>query len=293
MAKDRRLWLLAAAAAIALIVWIAAAVPSRPSMQITFFDVGDGLCTLIRTPSGKTLIMDCGTSSWRDSSSIGQKLIVPYLRSQGINSIDAIVLSHPHSDHLSGIPGLLRAEPISLVMDGGQDEQSAEYAAYLRSVRRSHARYRRLRCGQTIDMGDGVTARIIGPPPDPANAEANDRCVVLRVTFGRVALLLDADAGDEEEAEIMASGANVRAQVLQVGHHGSARATSAEWLSAVRPSVAVISCSSHSRYGFPSRKVLDRLASFGARTYTTGGSGAVTITTDGSSVNVSTFRPAR
>jgi competence protein ComEC len=291
LARDKRVWVICAAVAVAVIACISAMIPSRPTMRVTFFDVGDGLCMLIRTPSGKTLIMDCGTSSWRDSSSVGKKLVVPYLQSQGISSIDAVVLSHPHSDHLSGIPGLLRAEPTSLVMDSGQDKQSPEYIAFLSAVRRSHARYRKLRCGQTIDMGDGVMARVVGPPSDPENGDTNDNCVVLRVTFGRTAVVLEADAGDDEEAEIISSGANLRAQVLQVGHHGSARSTSPEWLSAVRPSVGVISCSNHSRYGFPSKKVLDRLASFGVRTYTTGESGAVTVTTDGSSVNVSTFRP--
>lgn len=291
MARDKRVLILGVIAAVALVVWITALLPGPRTMQVTFFDVGDGLCTLIRTPSGRTLIVDCGTSSWRDPSDVGHKLIAPYLQSQGLSSIDALVLSHPHLDHLSGIPGLLRAEPASLVMDAGEEEQSSEYSAFRRAIRNCHARYRKLKCGQTIDMGDGVTAQVIGPPSGADYPNGNDRSVVLRVAFGRVAVLLEADAGEEAETEMVASGAKLRAQVLQVGHHGSALSTSPQWLSAVKPSIAVISCSSHSRYGFPSRKVLDRLASCGARTYTTGRSGAVTITTDGASVRVSTVRP--
>ena len=290
MARDKRLLILWGVSAIALIVWIAALIPVRPTMQVTFFDVGDGLCTLIRTPSGRTLMMDCGTSSWRRPSDVGRKLIAPYLQSQGLSKIDALVLSHPHSDHLSGIPGLLRSEPAVLVMDTGETEQSSEYRTFLRAVRACHARYRKLRCGQTIDMGDGVTAQVIGPPRNAGYDDANDRSVVLRVVFGRVAMLLASDAGEDTEAEMVASGAKLRAQVLQVGHHGSAHSTSPQWLSVVRPSIAVISCSGRSRYGFPSRKVLDRLASCGARTYTTGQSGAVTVTTDGTSVRVCTVR---
>lgn len=292
MRRDKRVLLLAAVAAVALIAWTFVLVPGPRTMQVTFFDVGDGLCALIRTPSGRTLMFDCGTSSWRDPSSVGSKLIAPYLQSQGVSSIDALILSHPHSDHLSGIPGLLRTEPARLVMDAGEEQPSAEYRVFLRAVRTCHAHYRKLRCGQTIDMGDGVIARVVGPVSGSACSDTNDESLVLKVSFGRVGVLLEGDAGAEAEDEMIASGARLGAQVLQVGHHGSARSTSPEWLSAVRPNVAVISCSRHSRYGFPSQKVLDRLSSCGARTYTTGRTGAVTITTDGTNVLVSTIRQA-
>ncbi len=293
MVRDRRVWILWAAALVALLVWLSVAVSRRPTMRVTFLDVGDGQCTVIRTPSGRTLMVDCGTSSWRNPASVGSKLAVPYLQSQGINKIDVLVLTHPHSDHMSGIPGILRRLRTDLVLDTGEKERTPDYSRYKRAIKASGARYRHLRYGQEISMGDGVVARVVGPLPDTACQDANDRCAVLRVSFGKVAILLAADAGTEAEAEMIASGVELHAQVLQVGHHGSARSTSPEWLCAVEPSVAVIPCSSRSRYGFPSRRVMDRLASFGVRTYTTGRSGAVTVVTDGTNVQVSPFRGSR
>ena len=276
--------------ALAVVVWLIALLPRPRTMNVTFFDVGDGLCTLVRTPSGRTLVVDCGTSSWRNTSSVGPRLVAQYLQSQGISSIDALILTHPHSDHLSGIPGLLRLEPARLVMDAGDGGRTTEYWAFVRARRACRARYRRLTRGQTLDMGDGVTAHVLSPAPDSSFADDNDQSIVLRIRYGGTSVLLEGDAGEEAEKRMIASDANLRAQVLQVGHHGSAHSTTPQWLSRVRPSVAIISCSSRSRYGFPSRRVLDRLTSCGVRTYTTARSGAVTVTTDGASIRVGTFR---
>lgn len=293
MVRDKRLLLMGLLALAAAAALLSALAPGQPTMQVTFFDVGDGQCTLVRTPGGRTMVVDCGTSSWRNPSSVGKKLLAPYLRSQGVNEIDALVLSHPHSDHMSGFEGLLSVHPARLVMDAVYEDRTPEYKQFIRAVRKCDARYRKLKCGQKINMGDGVVVEVIGPVRTHEYEDENDRSVVLRLVFGRTAMLLAADAGEEAESDMIDSGVDLRAQVLQVGHHGSAGSTSPEWLCAVKPSIAVISCSKRSRYGFPSTRVLDRLASFDVRTYTTGEAGAVTVTSDGNSVRVSTMRPAR
>lgn len=290
MLRDKRTQVLAVAILIAIAAWTGVLLPARRSLEITFLDVGDGLCTIMRTPSGRTLVMDCGTSSWRDSASIGRKLAVPYLQSLGLDAVDVVVLSHPHSDHDSGLPGLMKLEPARLVLDIGAKRGAPEYKAFLATVRSSHARYRKARRGQVLDLGDGVRAEILNPSPDADFADLNNESMVLRVTYRHAAILLAADAGEAAERAILDSGANVRAQVLQVGHHGSKSATSPQWLAAVRPRIAIISCARYSHYGFPSRQTTTRLSSCGARTYVTGRCGAVTVVTDGSSISVDTFR---
>lgn len=289
MFKDKRTRLMGIAAIAVVVVWIGAVLPGPSTLSVTFFDMGDGECTLIRTPSGRTMVIDCGTSSWRDASSVGSKLIVPYLQSLGVDSIDVAVLTHPHSDHLSGFAGLLKTEPARLVIDSGLRQESPEYYAFLKAIRTSHASYRKLRRGQIIDMGDGVTARVLSPR-EASYQDPNDDSIVLRLTYKHVAILLSADATEKAESDMLASKMNLQAQVLEVGHHGSRDATSPEWLAAVKPRIAVISCAAHSRYGFPSTEVLRRLSSCEARTYVTGQCGAVTVTTDGSSIHVGTFR---
>lgn len=293
MLRDRRTQILSIAALVAVLAWSGVLAPSSRTLQVTFLDVGDGLCTILRTPTGRTLVMDCGTSSWRNSASVGKTLAAPYLRSLGLDAVDVVVLSHPHSDHECGLPGLMKLEPPRMVLDIGPKWRSKEHKEFLRAVRSCGAKYRIARRGQTLDLGDGVKATILNPSPEADPADLNEESIVMRVTYKRVAIMLDADAGSTAEKDILDSGANVRAQVLQVGHHGSDSATSAEWLAAVRPKVAIISCARRSQYHFPSRRVTGRLASCGARTYVTGRSGAVTVTTDGASVRVSPFRSIR
>lgn len=289
MLASRQRLALFGAAAIAAIVWLMAFVPVRPTLRLTFFDVGDGACALIRTPSGKAVVVDCGTSSWRSPGSVGSKLIAPYLQSQGLDGIDAAVITHPHADHVSGFPALLKREPAEVVLDNGLGHISAEFRPILQAMKRSHARYRRLRRGQSVHTGDGVVLTVVGPT-ETSHEDPNENSLVLRLTYKRVAVLFSGDATRDSEAEILTSKPNLRAQVLVVGHHGSRDSTSPAWLAAVRPRIAVISCASRSRYGFPSREITRRLAAFGARTYVTGRCGAVTITSDGSTINVSSFK---
>lgn len=294
MLHDNRVRVIGIAALAAVALWLSVLVGAPRDLQVTFLDVGDGLCAVVRTPAGRALVMDCGTSSWGDhNDAVGSKLVAPYLQRLGLNSIDVAVLSHPHIDHDVGFAGLFKSIPANLVLDCGAECANPEYKAFLAAVRKTRARFRIARRGQVIDMGDGVRAHILNPPPDARYPSLNDRSIALRITYKKVALLLTADASEAAEQEMLNAGLNVRAQVLQVGHHGSRQASSPVWLAAVRPRIAVISCARRSQYHFPSRMVLDRLRACGARTYVTGRCGAVTITTDGEAIRVDTVRNAQ
>lgn len=289
--KGWRIVLVAAIAAMA--IWFYAFLSGERDLSVTFLDVGEGACTVIRTPSGRTVVVDCGTSSWRKPESVGEKLVAPYLQGIGVDTIDVAILTHPHADHVSGYAGLLSAKPARVVIDIGEKHASPHYTAFLKSVKRCGATYRVARAGQVIDMRDGVLLRVLSPDPARAESDLNESSIVLRVTFGRTAFLLAADAGDEAERSILAGGAEVAAQVLQVGHHGSASSTSPEWLAAVKPKLAVISCGRRNVYGHPSRETTDRLRAFGVRTYRTDIHGAVEFRTNGEAISVRTFRRPR
>lgn len=286
--KGWRIVLAAAAAAAA--IWTYAFLSGGRDLTVTFLDVGEGACTVIRTPSGRTIVVDCGTSSWRRSETVGEKLVAPYLRSLGVGRIDVAVLTHPHADHVSGYARLLDVEPAAVVLDIGAKHASPHYKAFLRSVGHCGAAYRTARRGQVIDTRDGVKLRVLSPDPAEPAADLNDSSTVLRVTYGRTAFLLAADVGEETERSILAGGEAVASQVLQVGHHGSESSTSPEWLAAVKPSLAVISCGRHNEYGHPSRETTDRLNAFGVKTYRTDTNGAVQFSTDGRAISVRTFR---
>ena len=293
MFENKQKLILAVMALVPVAIWLSVAFQGEPPLTVTFLDVGDGLCAVVRSPSGATLVMDCGTATWRKSETIGEKLVAPYLQSMGVDTIDVAVLSHPHADHVSGYAGLLRLKPARLVLDIGARHGSPYYRRFLEVVRESGANYRIAKRGQSIDLGGGVVAHVLNPDPAKEYTDLNNNSIVLRIVYKNASFLLAADAGAEAERDILASCDKLRSQVLQVGHHGSDQSSTPEWLYAVRPGLAVISCARRSRYGHPSQEVIDRLNSLRSRVYTTGKHGAVTITTDGDTVSVRTHRKSR
>ena len=175
----------------------------------------------------------------------------------------------------------------NLIIDSGDKEDSASYRHLLAAVRKSGAKYRIAERGQELDLGNGVIMQILDPAATSRDVDPNTHSVVVRVIYGKTAFVFAADADDLTESEILASGHPVRAQVLQVGHHGSRTTSSPEWLAAIHPRIAIISCGRHNLYGHPSPQTLARLASLGARIYRTDTDGAVTVLSDGTTIAVS------
>lgn len=286
--RDKRTLSILAVAAIAIALSLYAIVPAGNVLTLTVMDVGEGQCLVIRTPTGQTMVVDCGTSSWRNNGGVGESIVLPYLMKCGVRQIDVAVLTHPHDDHVSGFPRLLKKCPPKMVLDSGSNEQSPSYDEFLRAVKESGATYRVAERGQILQIGEDVTVEILSPPESVYGGDPNDCSIVLRVVYGNTAFMLTGDADESVEADILGSGRLVKAQVLMVGHHGSSGASSPAWLGAVRPQIATISCGRRNVYGHPARQTLDRLESCGARVYRTDLHGAVTITSDGSTIRVST-----
>lgn len=289
MLRNKPWAIVAVAGFITLGIWIYAFLPREPLTSLVFLDVGEGMCAVVRTPSGKTMVVDCGTSSWRYSERVGEKLVASYLHSLGIRKIDIAVLTHPHADHISGYPSLLKIVPARHVLDIGAKHSSPYYRDFLKTIRDTKAIYHIARRGQVIDMGDGVKAQVLNPDPLQNYTDLNNRSIVLRVVYREVAFMITGDAGEQAEHAMISTEMPLQSQVLQVGHHGAEDANSPEWLSAVNPAVAVISCGRNNEYGHPSREVISCLQSRGVRVYRTDMHGAVAFTTDGTAITVRYF----
>ncbi len=286
MLSDNRIRALAALALITIAIWAYALAPAGHTLSLTVMDVGEGLCIVMRSPNGKTLVMDCGTNSWRNNDSVGESLVLPYLKKMGVRQIDVAVISHPHEDHISGFEGLLQNCPAKLVIDTKSNEHSPTYNHLIKEIRKSGAKYRIAQRGQTIVFDDGVTIQVLNPPIDESGQNLNEESIVLRIIYGKTAFLLASDIGSLSESEILNENLPVRAQVLQVGHHGSRESTSYRWLEAVKPNAAVISCGRNNTYGHPSQETLERLTDSGARIYRTDKNGAVSFYSDGETIKV-------
>ncbi len=263
--------------------------PSAGSqLLLTVLDVGQADSIFVKTPAGRTMLVDAG-----NEAADAQRVILPYLRKQGVTSLDNLVLTHPDQDHVGGMPALLDGIPISTFVDSAQPGETNQ--SYLRTLQSVHSKgisaikARRGRSG--IDLGAGAQVQILGPE-DPllttGGSPTNDNGVVLRLTYEGVSALLAADIGQAGEDRLLAHGDNLRSQILKVGHHGSESSSSTRFLDAVQPQVGLISVGAGNSYGHPSRQLLQRLRKRSTTVYRTDLNGTIEVAIDGKGYKVIT-----
>ncbi|MDO8588480.1 MAG: ComEC/Rec2 family competence protein [Armatimonadota bacterium] len=291
--KGSRLLLILAV--VVALIWAWAFWPRQPVLSVTFLDVRQGDCAFVRTPGGKTVLIDAGGAGESSNGyDVGSRVVVPFLRREGVRVLDLAVITHCHEDHVGGMPAVLKSIGARTVIDSGESGSSPMYERVFRLIEKRRLKYTVARRGQTISLPDGVRIDVLNPDDSGVDieddADINDHSVVLRLTYRRASFLFAADAETEAEENMVRTCGGLRSAVLKVGHHGSSNATSGIWLRAVRPRIAVISVGRRNPFGHPSAPTLQRLVDRGARIYRTDRDGAVVITTDGENLHVATTR---
>ena len=282
--SPRRRWLIAARVAFVTTVFIATTFRDVVSLDacrcltVHFLDVGQGDAAALRTPNGRWIVIDGGPRTpERDA---GRRVVVPFLRGQGVGRVAVVVATHGDADHLGGLPAVVEAFDPELVLEPGEPLGRPLYLEFLAGVEASGARWHAARAGDRIEV-DGVVLEVLSPDSLWLRLplEVNEHGVVLRVRYGAVRLLFQADAGLPVEGRL--AGTVGRVEVLKVGHHGSKTATSDAWLDELAPREAVISVGRNNHYGHPAPEVLERLARHGVTVLRTDRSGTITLSTDG------------
>lgn len=242
-------------------------------LVVKFFDVGQGDSALLVTPTGKQILIDGGP----DTSALrGLGKSMPFFD----RSIDLLVLSHPDLDHIGAFPEVLRRYRVGGVLMTGIDEDKPRYREFLTLMQELDIPLLVADPGRDIDLGDGVVLDVLWPRETLFNTQvedANEASVVLKVQYGSSSILFTGDMGEQEEAEVLASGADLSADILKIGHHGSRYSTSTGFLLAVDPKEAVISAGKDNTYGHPHPVILERLRHFGVPVRTTAEEGLIEI----------------
>jgi len=275
----------------ALLLATAVAVLPRPvdhphdALLMEAIDVGQGDSLLLITPDGKTLLVDGGGFGGGPHQApqdydIGEEVVSEVLWSRGIRHLDAVALTHAHSDHMGGLPAVLRNfRPDQLWV--GNNPHSDAYNALLDEAASLHVHVVSLRAGDAFSFGPAqvtVLAPFRGyqPGPEPTNNDS----MVMRVAYGATAVMLEGDAEAPVEQAMLAEP-GLASTLLKVGHHGSITSTRPEFLARVAPQWAVISCGLRNRYGHPRKEVLQELEAAKVRTFSTDINGASCFRLDG------------
>ncbi len=243
-------------------------------MLVEFIDVGQGDCTLI-TAKDTVILVDGGESGQ------SQK-VINYLKNKNIKKIDCCIATHPHTDHIGSLAKVFDEFEISDVIMPEIPEDiiptTKTYERFLQSVADNAESVIAAKCGDTYSYGD-VKIEIFGPVTD--YDDLNNMSVVSRISFGNTAVMLTGDAETPSESDIMAFDTDLSSDLLKVGHHGSRTSTGKEWLYAVNPDFAVISCGLNNDYGHPHKQLTKRLDDAEVEYYRTDLMGDIVFESDG------------
>ena len=265
-------------------VWVAALTPSGGLLHLHVLDVGQGDALLIVTPDKSTALVDGGPDPRQTANLVDALLPIEGLR------MDLGVVTHEHADHATGLLGLAREGRFEQLLmppplPGGDVSRRSELSALGIDVAEGVQ-------GTTVRLGEQVRLEVLNPPLpllSGTSSDPNNNSIVLRVLYGDASALLMADLFTEAEYGLIDAGLDLSADILKVGHHGSATSTSPALLAAVGPAAAAVPVDSENRFGHPSPDVMTRLAgAVGEQVFTTAEDGCISFTSDGARWWVST-----
>jgi len=261
-------------------------VPERYGMTVTHLDVGQGDAAVIRTPTGRTIMIDAGGELEHGDATVssaeraGARIVLGYLRRTGIQRIDLMILTHPHGDHLGACFPIIETMSVGLIFDSGQSYSGRAYRDCIASATAHHMPIVLARRGMRWSSGDGVTLEVLAPAmPFLADTgdDVNENSIVVMLRTKIFSELFMGDAGEASEARLLVSSIDLHADVVKVGHHGSRYASTPQFVAAVRPEIAVVSVGRHNTFGHPALETIEAWHRAGSHILRTDQCGAITL----------------
>lgn len=256
--------------------------PDLP-LQVHFLDVGQGDAVLIDVPGDAEVLVDAGPPPGSD--------LLAYLRAHGVTRFRYVIATHPHADHIGGMAAVLAAFPVERFFMPAAVHTTQAFEQMTGTLGREGIPVTVPAPGAEFWLDSGIRITFLSPESGPrgeGESDLNDSSLVFRLDFDQASFVFTGDAGRDVEARLVAGQAPLAADVLKVGHHGSADATSVDFVRRVSPRVAVISVGEGNEYGHPHRETLATLEAAGVRAYRTDRDGEVVVGTDGQRLWIST-----
>ncbi|MEW6233750.1 MAG: DNA internalization-related competence protein ComEC/Rec2 [Candidatus Omnitrophota bacterium] len=258
----------------ALALWSGPLLQWAQPLRVDFLGLGQGDCALIRTPSGKVMLVDGGPPA----SAKRQPLLVEYLLAQGVQRIDAMALTHPQADHIGALAAAAQAFPVGLVLESLPDPANETYRHFSSVLDRRKIPRRQARAGDIIQLDGQTKLWTLNPDDETLNnlGDVNDASLVFLLQYGDWEVLLTGDIGQKIEKRLCDKFDDWDVDVLKVPHHGSRYASSAEFLAETQPEFAVIQVGRNA-YGHPSEEARNRLYAIGAHVLRTDYDGTIQL----------------
>lgn len=246
------------------------------TLTVSFLDVGQGDSILIELPDGNTMLIDASESDQAEG-------IIDYIEGRGHDTLDYVVATHPHADHIGGMREVLEAFDVGEIWMPDADSDTKTYENLLETVAEKEIPLHVAAAGKTILSTESLAIDLVAPCSKEYD-DLNDYSAVIRLTYGKTRFIFTGDAEAHSEEEILASGVSLSADVLKLGHHGSSTSSSEAFVKAVDPKWGIISCGEGNSYGHPHRETLDKFADLGIELLRTDLLGTIVMTSDGETV---------
>ena len=251
----------------------------KSEFSVHFINVGQGDCTLIKTPDGNMLI-DAGENGYETT-------VLEYMQSQDVDNLKYLVATHPHSDHIGGVAEVLEAVPVENVimpkLSKNNTPTTATYEKMLTAIKNSSAKVISAKPGNSYSFG-AADFTVLAPFEQDENL--NNMSVVLRLTYNGYSFMFSGDAEKEVEKQILNADFDISADVYKGAHHGSSTSNSKKFVRAVNPTYAVLSYEEGNSYGHPHRETVDLFNEEGIVYYSTADYGSIVFTVDGGIMDI-------